>query len=71
MLKSWRSSAARDKKIPAYMVLHDATLIELARKRPTTEQALRGVKGLGPSKVENYGSDILRLICSETDTSDT
>ncbi len=71
ILKSWRGSTAREKKIPAYMVLHDATLIELARKKPTTEQALRGVKGLGPSKVENYGSDILRLILSESDTSDT
>lgn len=69
MLKSWRGSTARDKKIPAYMVLHDATLIELARKKPTTEQALRGIKGLGPSKVENYAADILRLIRSENDAS--
>ncbi len=70
VLKSWRSSTAREKKIPAYMVLHDSTLVELAARQPATTQALKGVKGMGPMKIENYADDILKLIANESGLTD-
>jgi DNA helicase-2/ATP-dependent DNA helicase PcrA len=47
---------------PAYTVLSDATLRELARLRPTTLGALSDVKGMGPVKLERYGDALLAVI---------
>lgn len=61
-LKAWRTERARKDKIAPYMVFHDTTLLELSRRKPQTEQALLGVKGLGPMKVEKYGQDLLEIL---------
>ena len=63
-LRAWRLERSREDGVPAYVVLHDATLHELAAARPTTEGELAGVKGLGPVKVDRYGGDLLALIAS-------
>ena len=51
---------------PAYTVLSDQTLRELARRRPTTLAALGNVKGMGPVKLERYGSVLLATIEAAT-----
>ena len=61
-LKAWRSERARKDKIAPYMVLHDTTLRELAIRKPQTEQALLGVKGLGVMKVEKFGEELLEIL---------
>jgi len=61
-LKAWRSQRARADGVPAYVVLHDATLHELAARRPDSEAALAGVKGLGPAKLERYGDELLAVL---------
>lgn len=61
-LKSWRVKRARKDKVAPYMVLHDTTLRELAVRKPKNEQALLGIKGLGPMKLEKYSKDLLELI---------
>ena len=48
--------------VPAYVILHDSTLHELSRLRPSTPGELADVRGLGPAKVERYGSAILEVI---------
>jgi DNA helicase-2/ATP-dependent DNA helicase PcrA len=50
--------------VPAYVVFTDATLTALAELRPTTVEALLGVSGVGKTKLERYGDDVLRL-CRE------
>ena len=64
-LRIWRNHRASKDSVPAYIVMHDATLHELATRLPQTEQALRGIKGLGPMKIEKYGSEILRTITKQ------
>ncbi len=59
-LRSVRRHLAAGK--PAYTVLSDQTLRELARRRPTTLAALGNVKGMGPVKLERYGSVLLATI---------
>jgi superfamily II DNA helicase RecQ len=59
-LRSVRRHLAAGK--PAYTVLSDQTLRELARRRPTTLAALGNVKGMGPVKLERYGSVLLAVI---------
>jgi len=65
-LKDWRYHKAVAEKLPAYMVAHDSVLEELARRRPQTSQALLGIKGMGQSKLEKYGPDILAILAPES-----
>ncbi|HEX5660388.1 MAG TPA: DNA helicase RecQ [Polyangiales bacterium] len=61
-LKEWRAGVAREHNLPAYVVFHDATLIEMARMRPSTLSALSGVTGVGAKKLEAYGPQILGVL---------
>jgi len=61
-LKEVRLALAREAEVPAYVVLWDRTLIELARRRPTTADELRAVPGVGPAKAEKYGEAFLRVL---------
>jgi DNA helicase-2/ATP-dependent DNA helicase PcrA len=63
-LKSWRLETARTKKVPAYVILHDATIETIAGIRPQTETELASIPGIGPAKLEAYGDAILEL-CAE------
>src|ERR1700760_2527234 len=54
-LRSWRSNIARERGVPAYVVLHDATIDGIVRAWPTTLDELRGVPGIGDKKLEHYG----------------
>jgi ATP-dependent DNA helicase RecQ len=63
-LRSWRLERSQDDAVPAFVVLHDATIRELAALRPQTLDELAGVKGFGPVKVERYGEAILSVLAS-------
>jgi DNA helicase II / ATP-dependent DNA helicase PcrA len=59
-LREWRRRRADGK--PAYTVLPDATLRVLADSKPTTERELSMVAGIGPTKLQNYGEELLALL---------
>jgi superfamily II DNA helicase RecQ len=61
-LRSWRLERSQEDAVPAYVVLHDATLRELAALRPRTRDELAGVKGFGPVKLDRYGDDLLAVL---------
>jgi ATP-dependent DNA helicase RecQ len=61
-LKAWRLAEARTQAVPAYVILHDATLAELARRRPRAIGDLAGVPGIGARKLERYGDALLQVI---------
>jgi ATP-dependent DNA helicase RecQ len=63
-LRSWRLERSQEDAVPAYVVLHDATLRELAALRPQTLNELAGVKGFGPVKLERYGDDLLAVLAA-------
>ena len=63
-LKAWRTRRAREDGVPAYVVLHDATLTELAARRPGSAAELAAVKGLGPTKIERYGDELLDVLAT-------
>ena len=62
LLRQWRLDTARIQGVPAYVILHDKTLRELALSRPGSHDELLDVVGLGEAKAERYGTDILRLV---------
>ena len=61
-LRALRQKLAASAKLPPYVVAQDRTLIELAEKRPTTENALHDILGLGASKIARYGVAFLDVI---------
>mgnify|MGYP003372390787 CR=1 FL=1 len=63
-LKAWRAEVAREHNLPAYVVFHDATLAEMARSVPATLDELAGISGVGTTKLERYGAEILRVLAS-------
>jgi len=62
MLRNWRADKAREQGVPAYVILHDRTLRELAERRPNSPTALLEVPGIGLAKAERYGEDLLELL---------
>jgi ATP-dependent DNA helicase RecQ len=63
-LRAWRSEVARKRGVPAYVVLHDATIDDIAASRPTTPDQLREIPGIGDKKLERYGRELIALIAS-------
>ena len=61
-LREWRRNMARENNVPAYIILHDTTLDELCRRRPTNLAALKQVPGIGEKKAEVYGAEILQAL---------
>ncbi len=60
-LREWRLATARDHGVPAYVVFHDATLAAIAAARPRTLDELRGISGIGATKLERYGAALLAI----------
>ena len=63
-LRTWRLERSQEDAVPAYVVLHDATLRELAALRPRSLDELAGIKGFGPVKLERYGDDLLSILAA-------
>jgi len=61
-LKEWRLARARAEEVPAYVVFNDRTLSELIRMAPRTIAELAEVPGIGPAKLERYGSELLAAL---------
>jgi ATP-dependent DNA helicase RecQ len=61
-LRTWRLGMARERQVPPYMVLDDASLRALARIRPTTIDALKQVRGIGEKRLSDYGADLIELV---------
>jgi DNA helicase-2/ATP-dependent DNA helicase PcrA len=61
-LREWRLERAKADEVPAYVVFHNATLVEIAERRPSTLAELAGIPGVGPAKLERYGDDILAAL---------
>ncbi|MEW8192607.1 MAG: DNA helicase RecQ [Candidatus Thiodiazotropha sp.] len=63
-LRNLRLELAQTQGVPAYVIFHDATLIEMAEKRPRDKQQLALISGVGDHKLERYGDAFLSLLNS-------
>ncbi|WP_331776079.1 DNA helicase RecQ [Sulfurospirillum sp. 1612] len=61
-LRALRTKIAKEINLPAYVVFSDATLKEMAQKLPHDSDALLQINGVGPSKLEKYGTQFLQKI---------
>ena len=64
-LRKRRKEIADELDLPPYVIFHDATLMQLAEHRPTTEAAMLGINGIGAVKLERYGKAFLEVIAAE------
>ena len=58
-LREWRRAVAKEKNVPAYIVLHDSSLEEICRRQPKSYADLLEIAGIGERKAEIYGQPIL------------
>ncbi|MBC9733327.1 ATP-dependent DNA helicase UvrD2 [Nocardioides marmotae] len=61
-LRTWRKERADTESVPAFVVFTDATLQLIAEHKPRTPEAMLRISGIGRSKVEKYGEDVLELV---------
>ncbi len=62
LLRSWRLARAKRDGVPAYVVLNDRHLLGIAAVLPTTVSELAACDGIGPTKLERYGDEILAVL---------
>ncbi len=61
-LKAWRLEEARRQAVPAYVILHDATLAEIASRQPHDITTLADIPGIGKKKLDRYGPVLIELV---------
>ena len=61
-LKDWRRELSKEHNVPAYVIMHDRTLVYIAQKRPQESAELEEIYGLGPTKITKYGEEILKIV---------
>lgn len=60
-LRAWRLTEAKRKRVPAFRVLTNRALVAIAEARPTSSEALRNVKGVGPKVIQSYCDKLVEL----------
>jgi ATP-dependent DNA helicase RecQ len=61
-LRDWRLEEARKRGVPPYVIFHDSHLRAIAAGKPSTQEELLALKGVGSKKVAAYGEAVLALI---------
>ncbi|MGO1408405.1 MAG: DNA helicase RecQ [Brachybacterium sp.] len=61
-LRAWRTSVAKEKQIPPYMVFSDATLVGIIEAGPESVAQLGAVSGVGTKKLAEYGEAVLAAL---------
>ncbi|MCZ2804708.1 DNA helicase RecQ [Modestobacter sp. VKM Ac-2983] len=61
-LRAWRAATAKEQGVPAYVVFHDATLRQIATEEPATLAALGTIGGVGATKLEKFGDQVLAAL---------
>ena len=60
-LQEWRRERCVADKLPAYMIMHQSTLLEIASAVPKSKAELLAIKGFGKARFDKYGCEILKI----------
>jgi ATP-dependent DNA helicase RecQ len=63
-LRKLRYRLAQEGGVPPYVIFDDKTLRQLARVRPSSPEKMRGVSGVGETKLRKFGEQFLEVILS-------
>ncbi len=61
-LRAWRLDEARRQEVPPYVIFHDTTLLDIARRRPASPEALALIPGIGRNKLDRYGAALIAIV---------
>ena len=61
-LRECRKKLADENEVPPYVIFHDATLMQMATDKPTSDVALLAISGVGQTKLERYGPSFLEVL---------
>jgi DNA helicase-2/ATP-dependent DNA helicase PcrA len=61
-LRAWRTDRARADAVAPFIVFHDSTIEAIAERRPRSMAELRRVPGVGPTKLDRYGEEIIAVV---------
>jgi ATP-dependent DNA helicase RecQ len=61
-LREARLQLAREQAVPPYVIFHDATLLEIASRKPRSLQEFARISGVGEHKLEKYGKVFLEVV---------
>jgi superfamily II DNA helicase RecQ len=61
-LREWRRRRAATDGVPAYVIFHDSTLVEIAERNPHDWADLAAVPGIGPTKLDRYADEVLAIV---------
>ncbi len=59
-LKALRRNLAQERKVPAYVIFSDATLLDMCVMKPNDLETLALVNGVGPKKLKDFGAMFLQ-----------
>jgi ATP-dependent DNA helicase RecQ len=62
VLRTLRKQLADQQGLPPYVIFHDATLREMAQRRPVTLDAFASIRGIGEAKLARYGERFIAAI---------
>ena len=68
-LRAWRTEQAMPTRTPAFMILSDAVLRSVATVAPQNLSSLHAVPGMGPTKVDRFGAELIALCRGQASTS--
>lgn len=61
-LRTRRKELAKEHGVPAYIIFHDATLMEMVVSHPNNRQELSEISGIGAGKLDKYGDEFLAVL---------
>ncbi len=61
-LRAWRTGVAKEQGMPPYVIFHDSTLRLIAASPPSSPDELRLINGVGETKLDRYGRQILEVL---------
>lgn len=62
VLKAWRKMKYEELHLPAFMIMHQKVLVQIAEEKPSTKEELLQINGFGKRKWDKYGQEILDII---------
>jgi superfamily II DNA helicase RecQ len=69
-LKEWRWEKAQAEGVPAYVVFPDRTIEEILRLRPSTPSELARIPGLGPTRLQRFGDELMEVVTAALEEAD-
>ena len=62
VLKAWRKMKYEELHLPAFMIMHQKVLVQIAEEKPASREELMQINGFGKKQWDKYGEEILEII---------